>query len=440
MYTEKELKEATQIAYLSFLSKAEENLKADGLKGPYSIGELIRSSINTVGALQLAEADGKDTKNITLHELVKYTDLSASDKSIIERLSKDMLEWKIVDIQDLNAHNGFYGCLIQTSEKDAIVTFRGSENMKRYTNMINDWARADFGLLNSRSTRQQEEAEKYGDFLSEKGLIDKYESLAVTGHSLGGNLASHFTISMAKDGREKVFDKIKQSINFDGPGVSDEYLKEHKKEIEKASSKMTRLRWSAVGTLLFDIPGEKTEYLDINDDLHKENLKEQIKYQAITRHDTKSLMFDENGKAKRGKQDIVSKALSAVSKTIDKIVSEFVTTEIFAATDWIFEKILEINNDKSIDFASKKWAERFAAKGSFLGNCANAINKMLGALKEGAIEIGNRLFTANSFIPKVALADVQGGLSESYTFNNTYMNTAKKYFDYERDKIDNERE
>ncbi len=434
MYTDKELKEATQIVYLSFLSRSAENLKADGKKGPYTLRNLIQERINTQIAFYEAIQDGLDKSDITIQELVKYSDLSDSDKSIIERFSPEMFDWKIANITDLNSLNGFVSCCIETSEKNAIIAFRGSENMRDFSNAVNDWARADFGLLNSRETRQQEEAEKYGEYLLEKGIIDKYNFLAVTGHSLGGNLASHFTVSAAQNGKEALFNKIHQSINFDGPGVSDEYISEHEEKIKKAAPKLKRYKWSAVGTLLFDIPGEESEFLDINDELYKDNPKERIKYKVITRHDTKSLLFDDKGNAKRGKQDIVSKGLSSFSKAIDKFVPERITTEIFAAADWIFERMIRIKDARNIEFNDPFWAERFAKKGSILGTCVNFINNAVDIFKEGARALENEIieiFTPKkftTFTPKLALADVYDGMQNDYTYNRTTFQNADKVF------------
>lgn len=427
MYTDKELKEATQIVYLSFLADAEESLRYDGVKGPYSIMDLIKSQINLESAYKEALANGIDKKNITIRELAMYSNLKDSDKSIIERFSREMFDWKIADISDLNSLNGFVACCIETSEKEAIIAFRGSENMKEPSNMINDWIRADFGLLNSEETRQQEETEKYGEKLVRKGLIEKYNSLAVTGHSLGGNLATHFTIAAAKNGKEELFDKINQTINFDGPGVSELYLNKHKNEIEKAAPKLKRYKWSAVGTLLFDIPGEDSEFLDINDDLYKDDPKKRIKYKLITRHNTKSLLFDENGMAKRGKQDIVSKGLSVLSKAVDKFLPPIITTEIFAAADWVFERLLRVSENRNIQFNDPDWAERFAKKGSVLASCVNFLNKTIDTLREGALELQDEIIDIFTPAPKLKLAyaDVIERASYDNHFNISTMKNSQ---------------
>lgn len=204
-YTDKELKEATQIAYLGFIEKSEINLRADGKKGPF-----------------------------TIKELIKDVELDDFDKKIMENLTEEMLNWKIVDINDTINQNGFYGCVIETSPENAIVAFRGSEGFDTYSGLVYDWAQSDFGLLNSKETPQQAETERYADELVKRKVLDKYKSIAVTGHSLGGNLASHFAVVNAYEGtRNSTFEKINQVVNFDGPGVSEEYLKYNEKAIQK---------------------------------------------------------------------------------------------------------------------------------------------------------------------------------------------------------------
>ena len=57
-----------------------------------------------------------------------------------------------------------------------------------------------------------------------------------------------------------------------------EYIKEHRERIEQAAPKLTHLKWSAVGDLLFDIPGENSEFLAINEELHQNDPIERMKY------------------------------------------------------------------------------------------------------------------------------------------------------------------
>ena len=397
----------TQIAYLGCLEKGVANLKADGREGPFTIADLISSCINREVAVASAKADGIQESDITLKKLVEYSDLSDSDKSIISRLKDYMFEWKIINIHNTKIVNGFYACCIEKKKKKAVVAFRGSESMK-FTDFVNDWFRADFALLNSRGTRQQEEAENYGDKLIRQKLLDKYGSISVVGHSLGGNLATHFTISMAEnENRKKLFNKISECVNYDGPGFSNEYIETHSDKIKIAASKLRHLKWSCVGDLLFDIPGEQIEFLAINDELHKDNILERIKYKTIKRHSTKSLKFDKYGKVEKGKQDPVSKAFSLISKTADRVIPEWLTVELFAASDWLFDKILKIKNGNVIEFSDISWAERAADNGSILGKCEICIKNMIRAFKDGVRALKNE-FSLNSFTPGFVVAGANG--------------------------------
>lgn len=395
MKKEIELKAATQIAYLSFLLDAITNLIADGRKGPFTIRELIMSWMNFDVAMLLAKQAGIPQEEITLHTLVKYSDFSEADKSIIEKLSNEMLDWKIIDIHDMNDINGLYACTIEDSEKSAIIAYRGSEKMYEVKSFIRDWMRADLALLNSHRTRQQEAAAQYIDKLWEKGKLNQYESINFTGHSLGGNLATHTTVAMAQEGRNKgLWGKIEGCTNFDGPGFSKVYLEEHEENIAKASSKITHLKWSAVGSLLYDLPGEKVEFLAINEELHKENLLDWVKYKVIKRHSTKSLLFNEDGTAQRGKQDSISKGLSLISKAVDRVMPEALTIELFAAADWIFDKILKWEQSRegvSFKFEDISWSEWFAQKGSILGKCGKAIEGIIEQCKEGVANLGEAI-------------------------------------------------
>ena len=381
MIKEIKLKVATQIAYLSFLSDAIANLIADGRKGPFTIRELIMSWMNFDVAMLLAKQAGIPQEEITLQTLVKYSDFSEADKSIIQTLSNEMLDWKIIDIHDMNDVNGLYACTIEDSKERAIIAYRGSEKMYEVKSFIQDWMRADFALLNSRCTRQ-------------KGILKKYPTVYFTGHSLGGNLATHTTIAMAQEGRnEGLWENIKGCVNFDGPGFSEAYLIEHDKKIKKASSKITHFKWSAV-SLLYDLPGEKVEFLAINKELHRENLLDWVKYQVITRHSTMSLLFNEDGTAKRGKQDPVSKGLSLISKAVDRIMPEALTIELFAAADWIFDKILKLEQSRegiSFKFEDISWSDWFAKKGSILGKCGKAIDGIIEQCKEGVANLGEAI-------------------------------------------------
>lgn len=328
---DKEMIAATQIAYLHILEKAYENIRFSDIKKPYSIKDMILSSVNIGRAKEIARVYiGEKAEKLSLRELMKYSDIEQCDKEVFENLTDEMMEWKIADIHDANGRTGMYGMVIETNEEEAIVAFRGSENYRKTCNLVNDWIQADIGLLKSPTTIQQAEVENYQEELIENGTLNKYSSVAVTGHSLGGNLASHFTVVAAKKGREDLFNKIDQTINMDGPGVSLNYLKKYEEDIKIAGEKIDHYKWSLVGSTLNGIKGEREVFLGIDEDKFKEDMKKHLLYKIIWRHDTRSLKYDENNRAIRGDQDISSKIIEKVSKKADeKFPTHFTQGMIF---------------------------------------------------------------------------------------------------------------
>ena len=327
-YTDKQLRDATQVAYLDCIEPAMRNLIADGKKGPYTLRDLIMEHVNLDTArlnLKL-EGETKRVNDLGIRELIEYSDINDFDRDIIKTLSDDAFDWKVVDIHDKNAENGFYGCVIETAENEAIVAFRGSEGRKlNYSGIVNDWIKADFGLLKNECTEQQKEVERYIDGLVTNGILDKYEFLAATGHSLGGNLASHFAIaSSIGEYRKDVSNKLKQVVNFDGPGMSKEYLSHYSDAIKRSGEKIKHYKWSLIGSCLNDIPGEEIEYLAIDENQHNESLIDQVKYNAFLKHATTSLKFSKSGKAIRGDQDVLSKFIHSLSVGVEYVPVELI--------------------------------------------------------------------------------------------------------------------
>ena len=368
-YTDKQLKDATQVAYLNFLERAIKNRMADPEKGkgPFVIKDLLmdcvdgeklekdlskakqelkqaeeglskakqelkqaeeefskseNKSIIALKKIKIANQkvfyENEKIKKMPFAELATYTDLIPFDQDIIANLSEEALNWKIIDIHDRNKENGFYGCVIETDDNNAIVGFRGSEGIKDYEGLVNDWIKNDFGLFKNKCTEQQKETERFLDSLAKDGTLDKYSSIYVTGHSLGGNLSSHFVVASAiGEHRKKIFDKIAKCVSFDGPGVSKEYLEYYKEGIEKAGEKIKHFRWSLVGCLLNDIPGQQNEDLTTN-----EKILEDMKLASFEKHTTKSIMFSKTGKAIRGPLGTFEKFMHSIS-----VKAEYVPTE-----------------------------------------------------------------------------------------------------------------
>lgn len=219
--------------------------------------------------------------------------------------------WNISGVHDTNSQNGFYACIIETAPGEAAVGFRGSEDMGDLNNVANDWVGADIGLVNSTCTNQQEEVDRF--LQKYKDQLNGYDSVAMAGHSLGGNLAEYATIVSYKYGLD---DNIKQCVSMDGPGFSKEFIDKYRDQIEKMSGVMYHPRWSFVGTMLNDLPGVEYQYVEVSNEA---NAIDDADYNAATRHDTKYLVYDENGKLVEGEQDDLSKITSVISEGVDHL-------------------------------------------------------------------------------------------------------------------------
>ena len=292
-YSDLQLKNATQVAYQNFQKPFQQLINA-GQKPPIKIIELCEQMIN----------DKYTTADKVYNHL--FPDLD----------NEDIRNWAIVDIYDSNKNTvndtGFYGCVIDVGEGDAIVAFRGSEGATDLSNLQHDWIEADLGLVNSTLTIQQGEVYKFLKKISESDYINNYDSLGLTGHSLGGNLAMHGAIvsAMPEIGLD---DKLKRCVSYDGPGYSDEYIDYYEKYINKVSGKITHYKWSPVGGLLFELPNVSRIPLKFEE-------KDDFIYNLIGRHSTTSIIFDGEN-AVHGDETTWDILTSKFSKGIDHMPS-----------------------------------------------------------------------------------------------------------------------
>ena len=302
-YSDLQLKNATQVAYEDFNNEFL-SLMNSGVRPPYTIMQLCEQRASSVpGSTQTAE------------DVYKQVFEKAYDEKAYDLNNQDIRNWKIVDIMDDNADSGFYGCVIDPGDGNAIVAFRGSEGMLNLENLEKDWIKADLMLLNGILTEQQAQTEEFMRHIAESDYIQNYNSLSLTGHSLGGNLAMHAAVSSAYPDIG-LSDKLEQCVNFDGPGNSDEYIKAHRDSIEQVSDKITHYRWSVVGGLLFEMPGVQPISLAVKE--NEGGLLSSILYYIITRHSTTSLEFDGAGNAIRGSSTVWNELVSLFSKHLDR--------------------------------------------------------------------------------------------------------------------------
>lgn len=290
-YTDREMTAFTQVAYADF-GDCYDYLKARNPgRESFSIEEMLSVAHKT----NMSEKEVKQ-----LHGQV--SSLTESQKQ----------QWKIVSPpHDRNDKNGFYACIIETSPGEAVVAFRGSESVEDINQLVNDWFKADAGLLNSTLTNQHAEVHRF--FEEHKDILDDY-NLTMTGHSLGGNLAEYSTIVSSEYGLD---DNIVRCVSLDGPGFSDEFIAKYRKQIEKMSNRMEHSRYSLVGSLLNDLPGVHYRYIKVE---NKEGLAD---YNFITRHDTRYIKYGgEDGSSYIiGEQDSVSKITSRISQGADHLPS-----------------------------------------------------------------------------------------------------------------------
>ncbi|MED4014540.1 Mbeg1-like protein [Sutcliffiella cohnii] len=237
-------------------------------------------------------------------------------------LKDDILNWKIVDVHNKNDldGNGFYGCVIDTGSGGLLTSFRGSEPITNHQHAKQDWVDADIGLVNSISTKQQEEAVAFLEKIQNSDYIKNYDSIAFTGHSLGGNLSFHATIMSTQ--YSEIFSRLQQSTNFDGPGFSNEYIREHVDQIalvaEKlGSNNMKHYQWSVVGTILEPLPGVSFVTLDTN--FPDGTIKKFVHYIG-GKHSTDTLKFDPlTGMAARGEMTFYEFTVGKFTEFTDRI-------------------------------------------------------------------------------------------------------------------------
>jgi len=299
-YTDKNMQVVTQLAYMNF------NEDMIGM----SIGEILNDE-----EYHEIIYDGfmKKFKGVTAEENpYEYIRMKESQK-LLEDLKTDPLysNWKIVDVKDLNKEYGFYGLTIETDSNSAIVGFRGSESID-LNQFMKDWFIADFGLVNSVSTKQQACAREY---MQEVYDMFNYLDYVTSGHSLGGNLAEHALLT-APEGMNVV-----KGYSFDGPGNSDEYLQIHDDQIAARGDRLIHYQWSPIGGLLNRLPNENYKFVDVNiEDKYGVEVNEDDWGSYFQRHDTCFVNLDDGfvkESEKEGFIGFVEDALSELSVKLD---------------------------------------------------------------------------------------------------------------------------
>lgn len=294
VYSDYDLMVATQIAYYDFTQG-----QLDAYGQSVAVRELLNSG-TTFRELEnkVNQAESELKKLMAQRELELY-------KMIVSDDSK-YGNWRVVNVNNTNRETGFYGILLETDPEHAIIGFRGSESTD-YNQILKDWINADFGLLMARDTTQQKNAAEYMAQINQNYAYSYY---AVTGHSLGGNLAAHAAIALPDDMRKK----IRQAVSFDGPGYSGEYIERNQEMIEKVCFPVTHYRWSLIGALLTQPSCVASRIILVTDDIRGNTDKEAL----YMRHATPFIQW--NGETVQdGREDILSLAMGKWSRSVDEM-------------------------------------------------------------------------------------------------------------------------
>ena len=301
-YTDAELLMATQIAYLDVDFSDRSDRK--------NVGDIVEAVLKKYGTYD--EATGKYIAKPDLKDGIAKAQFETAQNIMDLAEKNNVVSWRNWDVVSVCNNNGegqsgFYGCLIDTGDGNAIVGCRGSESSSTRQTVM-DWGAADVGRLNNPETWQQRDATEYMKKLYEK-YGDKYENFSFTGHSLGGSLATHSAVS-APEGMQEKIDKV---VSFDGPGFSDEYLARHKEGINRVKDKIYHYEYSFVGALLMQPEGIHNRVVKAHDD---EEVTD-IFRTHLFRHHTRNVEFDEDGNVIDGKREFIQTAWSKITKEMD---------------------------------------------------------------------------------------------------------------------------
>lgn len=229
---------------------------------------------------------GRISKDLDNGKAVKGCEMSNDEwRTLIDAIRKqdDLLNYRVTNY--VSHPDGFRAaCFVDktTSPTDVNVIIRGSATGK-------DWHDNGEGAYVSDSGFQKTAAAYV------EGLPDSYgNSITISGHSKGGNLAQYATI---------VTDRIDRCVSIDGQGFSPEFLEKYKDEIARKRKDIVSISASkdVVNALLFPIAGTQiyisTEKQDDFFHYHKPNI-----------------LLDENGNfRKQVKQDPIAKLVNSFS-------------------------------------------------------------------------------------------------------------------------------
>ncbi|MCD1257394.1 DUF2974 domain-containing protein [Paenibacillus athensensis] len=152
--------------------------------------------------------------------------------------------WKVSRMQDNNATTGFVAYTFEPEPGEAVVAFRGSEDMAKLE-YRNDWQN-NASSVYARQTVQQKDAEAY----MADPAMKEYGSITITGHSLGGNLALYATLTADPHIR----DAIASTQTFNAPGFNKEFIQAHQAVTEAMRGRIQEFqnKYDLVSSIMYN--------------------------------------------------------------------------------------------------------------------------------------------------------------------------------------------
>jgi len=152
--------------------------------------------------------------------------------------------WKVARMQDNNATTGFVAYTFEPEPGEAVVAFRGSEDMAQLE-YRNDWQN-NASSVYARQTVQQKDAEAY---MADPAMND-YAQISITGHSLGGNLALYATLTADPRIREAIVN----TQTFNAPGFNQAFIQSHRATIEAMRGRIQEFqnKYDLVSSIMYN--------------------------------------------------------------------------------------------------------------------------------------------------------------------------------------------
>lgn len=321
--------------------------------------------MSILAQLAYRDVDYKPASKEPLSELLKTNrewlekELGSSYIKYIDKLIKkvDGSEYIIV-ASNHDKLSGFDAYAISTPDNEVIVACRGTQ-IKETNDVI-----TDVGLGVELETEQHHKMEEFVNELEKRG----YEKYYFTGHSLGGNLATHGAVTVSDS------DKVGGVYTYNSPGFNEGYWVSHDKKLNYISNKIYNFQneYDYVSSLLRS-PGKS---IVIKSSLEKN-------HSGLGDHSISAYTIDENGyfqENETGKKHPQTYASTAISDIVNRIFWTSVYRDFSdASKQRLLDLVKQVENDKLCDFTD--WVgDRWYDFESWIGvlnirNYINDINK-----------------------------------------------------------------